>query len=329
MYSLFKKEYKINKTQELNEFVSKILDLGENYLEFLISKNIVYLPEHVSSKDAAVDLLAELFLTENNTLIKFKKFFQNNFHKDEITSEDKFNKYLRAFVYTIIQNNLLNIYKENDPCTYNIYRNLKETIKSLNLLTSNHFSGKYIHKCPEISFDRNVPEKEDLVSIIYSNGLGKMVFNLVNFVKTLLDILEKSDAFTPAMRLNDLVCVIKSIFAYEYITKDGASSESEHITEKANIKFMLDDVKFTFIEKLNRYISKNNQSKNFSECMYNIIDEVIEDLKSGNTRQSVMKLMKTYFKSTDKNLFYKVQYCIELFESEIVKYYEKEKHSIV
>jgi len=321
---VIKRNFNFHNIGELNDFIKYILDIGEYYIKFLISKGRIYLSPDIDAKDAAVDLLAELFTAENNNLIKFSNFFDDISNRSNLTN-DELDRYLRSFVYTIIQNNLPELYRTYDPATYHILRNVKLAVKNLNYFTVSHFSGKYIHKVQTIPPDSVLPDRDELKNIIILNNLEKDVINLKIFIEKLFLVLDNSSKYAPAVYLHDVCSVIKGVFASEFITRDGAATEAEHISEKTNIRFILDDVKFTFSGKLEKYILKNNLSQNFGECIYMIVDEIIDDLNEGNTRQSVLELMKTHFKSSEKSLFYKVQYCIELFESEIIKHIQTEK----
>jgi len=328
MINLYKNNFKIEKNEELAHFVNKIILIGENYISFLVSKNRLFLPVHIEPKDAAVDLVADLFVQEKNVLVKFEYFFRNNFSSDQIECEEDFDKFLRCFIYTVIRNNLINLYKENDPVMYNIYRNVNESIRSLDYHVSIHFSDKYVHIVPEIDLRTKPPDKDELMNIVYSGGIAKNVYNTRIFLKLVLDSLENSKEFAQAVRLGDLVSVIKSIMAYELAKSDGAMSESENVMEKLNVKFILDDARFNYSSKLSKYSSKNGLSQNFTQSIYNIIDEIMMDINAGQRRKSIMDLTKTYFKDYDSNLFNKVQYCVELFEDEIAKRFHKERDLI-
>lgn len=325
MFNLYKNNFKAIERTEINRFILSILGIAENYIKFLISRNKIYLPVHIEPKDAAIDLIAELFTIENDILIRFKDFFNNNFTCGEIRNEEDFEKYLRGFIYTVIQNNLINFYRENDPITYHIHRNINEAVKNLNYFTSIHFSDKYLSPNPEFDINNVSLDKEELINFIYSNNLEKNIINMRLFIKSLFEELENSKDYPVCIRISDLVSAVKSILAIEFINKNGAATQKEHMAEKINIKFLLEDVRFNFNEKLNKYCSKNNLSKIFKEGMYNIIDEIIGDMNSGNKRKSVMELMRAHFKRNENSTFYKIQYCIELFEEEITKYVQKEQ----
>lgn len=324
MFLLYKNKFKVSSIKELNEFISFVLELGENYISFLINRNRIYLPVHIDSKDAAVDLLAELFVLKKDVLIKFDDFFINNFNDRKFCSNEEFEPYLRGFVYTVIQNNIQSIYKENDKLAYNLYRNVKEVLKNLDYCITTHFSDKYVSKTNVHKNVENIPEKESLMKLVNLAGIGKYVFEVKKFIIEFFDLLEKQNEYANVVRLSDLISVMKSLITVEYLNQNGAVTEGEHITERVNVKYILEDVKLAFSGKLNKYISKNNLSQKFGDCMYNIIEEVMSEYNSGNQRRSVLDLMKEHFKDDDKYLFYKVQYCLEMFEQEIARFIEED-----
>lgn len=327
MFDYYQNKFKVTNTRESNNFIRQILSLGENYLKFLLSKNKIYLPDYLDTMDVSVDLLAELFKVENCVFVRIRDFYDENY-QDGISNEKDFELSLRAFIYSVIQNNLASLYKSSDPFTYNIFRNIKEAVKKLNYFTSVHFSDKFIHTKEKIDFTRDFPEKEDLLNIIYKNKINCHLNNITEFLRELFNAIAQDEMHYEFVKFNDLVYVIKSIFSNNFLSKKDGLPENESITEFVNIKFILHDVKLSFSEKLNKYTVKNGLSKNFSECMYNIIEEVINDYSFGNGRKSVMELMKLHFKKEETNLFNKVQYCIEMFESELVKNFNSEKNLI-
>lgn len=328
MFIHYQNNFKISNRRDANIFIQDILFIGECYLKFLVSKNIIYLPEYINAKDAAVDLLSELFKTENDIFVKFQYFFNNNFAEEPIIEEKEYDNYLRGFIYTVIQNNLTKVYKESDPFTYNICRNIKEAVKNLDFSISIHFSDKYIQSDNNIDFNLDVIDRDDLITLIYKYDLNKLIHSIPAFLKSIFNMLNKETGICKALKFYDLVFAIKSVLSKEFLGNNGKASDKELISEEINLKFILDDIRYSYSEKLSKYISKNDLSQNFYECMYNIIDDIIAEYKNGNSRNSVMNLMKRYFKSEDKNLFYKVQYCIELFENEIVKNIKTE-HNLI
>jgi len=325
MFLLYKNSFRIASNKELNEFISYMIELGANYINFLINRNKIYLPVHIEPKDAAVDVLAELFIQENHILIKFNDFFRNNLNDKKFNSEEELEPYMRGFIYTVIQNNILALYKDNDRFTYNLFRNVRKTLKNLDYCVTMHFSDKYVSRSEYVNKSDKIAEKEDLMKLVSTKGISKYVFEIGKFLVKFFDILDGEKEFSNIVRLSDLISVMKSFITMEYINRNGEETESEHISDRINIKYILEDARLSFGVKLNKYINKNNLSQKFKDCMYIIIDEIITDYNLGNQRRSVMELMKEHYQNNDKYLFYKIQYCIEMFEQEIAQFIEEDR----
>ncbi|MFA5012009.1 MAG: hypothetical protein WC644_08665 [Ignavibacteria bacterium] len=305
--------------QELDSFINENLDLGESYIAFLVQEMGHYLPDNISPRDAAIDLLAEIFQTENNVLIKFRHFFEHNLAYANMNSEEEYRKYIQAFIFKIIQNNLPQLFKSSDSPSFHVIRNLNEAISDLGLKTEFHFSDKYIYMSEYNKADSPPAGRDDLISIVNRAGFMKDVINTKLFVKKLLNDLEHQRIFTNKVKFNDLVYVCKYFSTLDYINVMKNEQEDESISTKLNIKFILDEAYFAFDEAFRKYLNKKNMSEKFTECMYNIINDIVEEYKEGNQRDSVLNLTVKHFGASDKNICNKVQYCIDMFENELIK----------
>jgi len=325
MFSLYEKEFRPEKAEDTNKFISHVLKLGENYLKFLISINKIYLPFDMNPKDAAIDLLAEILIIKNGVFLKFYDFFKNNFDDNSPITEDNFSNYLRGFVYTVIQKNLTNLFKDNDPILFHIYRNIKETIKNLGYITSIHFSDKYLHRAKDANFQLNALSTDELIKLICDCNLRQYINNTPAFMSLLFDEIEKHNDLCHAIRFNDMAEAVKKIMISEYFDRERNNSEDNNLPDSLNIKFLIEESKFAFLEKLEKYAVKNSLSQNFHQCMYSIIEDITTDIMTGSTRDSVKELMLRHFGTDDMNLFYKVQYCVSIFEEELIKRIKLEK----
>ncbi|MCE1165044.1 MAG: hypothetical protein LWX07_06555 [Bacteroidetes bacterium] len=325
MFSLYNNGFKAEKAEDAGTFISLVLKIGENYLRFLVSINRVYLPFEMSPKDAAIDLLAEILVFKNGSFLKFHDFFQNNFTDKSKITEDNYEDYLRGFVYTVIQKNLTNLFKDNDPALYHIYRNIKETAKSLGYSISIHFSDKYLHRIKKVDFKIDAPAPEDLLKLVSDINLQKYIYNTPAFLNLMFDNLDTQHNFCHAVRFHDMAAVMKKIMISDYFERELCGAGTNNFTDTLSIKFIIEEAKFTFFEKLEKYINKNSLSQNFSDCMYSIIDDIVADFMTGNPRSSVRELMIRHFGVDEKSLFYKVQYCVSLFEQEVLKKIKLEK----
>lgn len=304
---------------ELDGFINDILDLGESYIAFLIQEKGHYLPENLSPRDAAVDLLSEIFTTEDNVLIKFRHFFEHNFASAEIDSKEEYQKYIQAFIFKVIQNNLPQIYKTEDSPSFHIIRNLNEAISDLKLFTEYHFSDKYIYISGNNTANRLPADRDDLIRIINHAGFMKDVVNTKMFIKKLFDEIENQPAFSNKIKFNDLVYVCRYFSTLDYVNEMKNEQEDEDISTKLNIKFILDEAYFSFDKAFRNYINKKNLSEKFAGCMYNLINDIMEEYSAGNQRDSVLNLTVKHFGASENNLSNKVQYCVDMFENEFVK----------
>lgn len=311
--------FRYSSRSELDGFINDILDLGESYISFMIHEGGLYLPDNLSPRDAAVDLLAEIFTTKDNVLIKFRHFFENNFQSANIVSEEEYRKYIQAFVFKVIQNNLPQIYRAEDSPSFHIIRNLNEAITDLKLFTEYHFSDKYIFLSCHNFASRLPAGRDDLISIVNHAGFMKDVLNTKLFVKKLFCEIENQTAFANKVKFNDLVYVCKYFSTLGYINEMKNEQEDENISTRLNIKFILDEAYFSFDKVFRKYLNKKNLSEKFAGCMYNLINDIMEEYNAGNQRDSVSNLAVKHFGVSEKNLCNKVQYCIDIFEEEFIK----------
>ncbi len=319
MVSICLNNFHYSSRSELDCFINEILDLGESYIAFLIQEAGHYLPDNLTPRDAAVDLLAEIFTTKDNVLVKFRKFFENNFASAKFDSEEEYQKYIQAFIFKIIQNNLPQIYKTEDSPSFHIIRNLNEAISDLKLFTDYHFSDKYIYVSDNNTTNRLPAGRDDLIGIINHAGFMKDVVNTKLFVSELFKEIENASAFSNKVKFNDLVYVCRYFSTLDYINEMKNEQEDENITTKLNMKFILDEAFFSFDKSFRKYLSKKNLSEIFAGCMYNLIKDIMEEYNAGKQRDSVLNLTVKHFGASDKNLCNKVQYCIDMFENEFIK----------
>lgn len=321
MYEIYKKGFLVENSLQYNNFVKETIFIGEVYLKFLISKNRIFLPLQLAPKDAAIDLLAEIFTLKNNIIIKFSRFFDEHF-PDKL-SESEYNNNLYGFVAKIIQNNLISLFKNNDPLLNNIYRNIKEAADELEFNINIHFTDKYIYK-GNFNNSKPIADRDELFEMINNSGLIKFVNQTKIFIKELFLVLKNNEKYAEAIRLSDIASIVKTIVAANLVSSLNNNHSERIFNENIHLNFLLENILSDYYDKLDKYVTKNSLPKNFYECMYNLINEVISDYKVGNVRKSVLELQKTFFDSDDKRLFYKVQYCIDMLESDIAESLKEE-----
>ena len=140
MYDVYRNNFAIKSAGQVNAFVDSVLAISNKYLNYLVSKNRIYIPLDLSVYDCSVDLLAELFKIENNCFTRIEKYFSSLENKPR--TEEEYNHYLKTFIYTCVQNSLADMYKHSDPVTYKIIRNIKYAIDTGNYKTTVLLTGK-------------------------------------------------------------------------------------------------------------------------------------------------------------------------------------------
>lgn len=321
MYELYKKGFRVGNTIQLNCFVKETIFIGETYIKFLLSKNRIHLPLYLDAKDASIDLLAEIFTIEDNVIIKFRSFFDEHFPNK--LNETEYNNNLYGFIAKIIQNNLIGLYRDHDPLLNSIYRNIKEAAVGLGFNINIHFTDKYIYK-GTFNNSKPIADRDELFNLINTSGLATIVHQTKQFVEELFLVIANNDTFADAIRLSDVTSIVKSFFAANLVSSISNNYTDRIINDNIHLNFLLDNILSDYLDKLNKYVTKNSLPKNFYKCMYNLINEVISDFKEGNVRKSVLDLQKTYFNTDDRRLFYKVQYCIDMLESDIARSLKEE-----
>lgn len=325
MFELYKSGFNIEDNKALNEFALEIINISEEYIRYLVYKGKINSLGDLSSYDAAVDLTAELFTIENGCLSHFKKFF-SGFETPPETEEDV-NRLIRQFVYVSTMNNVSLLYKFADPVTNKLLRNLNYARKSGDYLQTEIFTNKYIHR-KEVDFESAVcMEREKLARLIgQKRGIGFLP--ATEFLEEVFKILEEQTEYLHAVPFSDLLQIYKELSAKE-IRKDFESMESG---SESNIymKLLVEEIRKSYLLKLKNYITKKNFSKNESDCIYNIVEEVINCYLSGTERESVKELAKRYYNGTVTNsLCYKIDYAIDLLNSEIISFFKREEEENV
>lgn len=321
MFELYKSKFRIKDNIALNEFALKVINISEEYIRYLIYKGKINSLGDLSSFDAAVDLTAELFTLEDGYLVHFKKFF-NGFETPPETEEDV-NRLLRQFVYVSTMNNVSMLYKFADPVTNKLLRNLNYARKAGNYLKTEIFTNKYIHRKAVDFASAQCMDRDQLVRLIGTKN-GISFLPATEFLDEVFNILEEQSDYLHAVPFSDLLQIYKELSAKE-IRKDFENMESG---SESNIymKLLVEEIRKSYLLKLKNYISKKKFSKNESDCIYKIVEEVINCYLNGTERESVKELAKRYYNgSVTNSLCNKIGYAIDLLNSEIISFIQREE----
>ena len=312
MYELYKENFVFKSVQELNSFVSGILAISEQYIGYLQYIGKIYLPDDTDSYDVAIDVTAELFKNENNTLILFRNYFDSLEQKPE--NEENFERYLKSYLYAIIQNNLINIFRQYDPVTFKVIRNLKLAVESNGYKTVSLFTDKYIYE-GEIDYNKGeYIDRDTLLNALYADKFSPRI-SLPELLKKVFSILESKNEYLNAVSFCDIVSIYKDILAADY----RAEIPKNDYDEKLHYKFLMEDLKNKFYLQIKKYFLKKNISKKEQDCIYNVIDDVMSSYLNGTKHDSIKKLVDRHFIGLNGNHYYnKVEYLINIINKKIL-----------
>lgn len=323
MIEYFTNNFIFNSQNELNSFVRLVVGITESYLGFLLKKGKLYLPLDLNVYDCAIELSSELFIEKDKKLIKFDNYFAKL--ENPPLTNDEFIKYLNGFIIFLVHNNLPNIYKHSDSITYKAIRNFKSSIKEKDFFVTLLFTGKYLHR-KEIDWNGNYLEREDLLKLYYSDNSGQLSNTVPEFLDKIFDLIEKQKDYIHTVTMNDLIYVYKQTLLNEHYVNHSNGDAQSNIESNLHIKLLLEEMKEDFFIKQRNYFNKADFSENMRVCMYNIIEDVINDLITGIKRKSVLKLVEKYIPQESQDEYYnKIEYCLQIFDNELLKVLYREE----
>jgi len=180
--------------------------------QILRSKKIIndILPHSITT--VALDCIAEMFHRDNEgNFIELQHFFSGKQCLSKTNDQESFINF-RRLVFSKINDALFRIYKEYDPITSKILRNLKLIIKRSDKIYSVcRFGEKYYTLTPENLNENEIeipPEKLELELILNY----PFIKGLENQLIKLLEILADSTNYRRYYPLIDLALIIKNIY---------------------------------------------------------------------------------------------------------------------
>ena len=314
-----KNRFYVEDNKSLNRFVSGVIKISEEYIRFLIYRGRISSLGNLSPFDTAVDLLAELFKVENGCLVYFKRHFEK---LDTIPgSEEEYTKALKQFIYSATLNNLTHIYKLIDPVANKLLRNLKAAYRGENYLVTEIFLNKYVHKKDVAFASKECIDRDTLLNRIIAKNWTVQA-TAKEFLACVFDVLESQDQYLQAISLNDLLNIYKELFAI----KGKTDFIGEKVSSDIHHKLLFEEIRKGFVVKLNNYLVKKRFSEKERNCIYNIIDDVINCYLNGTQRDSVKELVNRYYgKNGTDSVCYRAEYAIGLLNSEIITLMQKEE----
>lgn len=321
MFEIYQSGFYIENKQSLNRFALTIVRISEEYVKYLVNKGKLISLGDLDSYDIAVDLTAELFTTENGHLVHFKRFFEGVDSPPQ--TEEEFLVLLNKFVYSSLWHRLINIFKITDPATNKLHRNLSATLKEKQYLITDLFTNKYIHRKP-IDFESGRCMETDLLLNMLRSRNGHKNQTTSSFLDFIFEVIESQSEYLHAIPYTEILKVYKEYFVLNY----NAGFEHAVSSPEMNIylKLFFEEIDKRFKVKLNKYINKKKFSEKERECIYYIVEDVINCYINGINRDSVKELAKKYYKGEITNsLCYKIEYVIDMLNSEIASLIQREE----
>lgn len=314
----YRNGFYFEKESDLQVFINECVNVVDNYLSFLVYKGKIFLPFGLNTKDAAIDITAEIFTRENNCLIKFKRFFLSIECSPQ--NEKEAEKILHKFLLKITRNNLFDLFGKADHNTHVIIRSINRIINEKKYYTSWMLSDKFIHR-QEIDFNKyEYCEREMLYNLVFKYRKLKYSSS-EDFIGNVFEIIESQNDYLKAVSYYDLIYLYKYFYLNEYYFS-GLQTEFE---TSVHYKFMFDSIKSKYMRNLNAYLFKKNFSEGERESMYNVIEEFTKNLLDGGIKKSPSELTKQFF--TEKNyskFINKVEYCLYILMDSLTTEIRKE-----
>ena len=314
----YKNGFCFEKESDIQVFINKCVCIVDNYLSFLVFKGKIFLPFELSTRDAAIDITAEIFTRENNCLVKFNSFFSTLSFL--LKNEDDVERMLHKFLLKVSRNNLFELFSKSDRSTYLVIRKINKIIKEKKYYISWVLSDKFIHR-QKTDFNRyEYRGREMLYGLIFRNRELKYS-SAVDFINNIFEIIESQEDYLKAVSYCDLIYLYKYFYLNEHYTS-GLQTEFE---TSVHYRFMFDSIKSKFIRNMNAYLYKKNFSESERESMYNIIEEFTKNLLDGGIKKSPSELTKQFFSEKNYSKFInKVEYCLYILMDSITKEIKKE-----
>ena len=321
MFETYKSGFYVENTQSLNSFAAKVVRLADEYVRFLLNRGKLIPLGDLDSYDIAVDLTAELFTIKDGHLVHFKRFFEGVENPPQ--TEEDFLTLLHKFIYSSLWNRLTNIIKITDPITNKLHRNLNAAFKEHDFHITDLFTNRYIHRKP-VDFNSGRCMDTDLILTFLRSNNGKKHDSPREFLNFIFDAIESQTEYLHAIPYTEILKVYKEHHAFYYnfgIEKNTNSPEAG-----VYLKLLLEEIDKSFKVKLNKYINKKNFSQKERKCIYYIVEDVINCYIKGIDRDSVNKLAEKYYEGEVTNtLCYKIDYVIDLLNSEIISLIQREE----
>jgi hypothetical protein len=312
MYRLYKNNFILTGKGQLDTLINHCIKVSAIHIKYLHFSGKLFFTYDISYFDLAVDLLAEIFETKDNVLFNFKKFFESF---GTIHNDNEFEKRLRLFIISIVNRNLVKFYKDNDPLSYRLIRNIDYAIEAKGYFITHLLTDKYIHRN---SVDFNMPdiEKEKLINVL--NVDSKSLLTGTAFIEKLFDTLESFGDYIQSLPYYEIISIYKELLVMNFF-KNSSNSINSFEYDKLNTVFLIKEAYENFRIKFDNYAGKINLSEKTAVRFINIMDEIKESYCNLSGKDSINNYIKKNFEKHEMDsLENKLEYCVGLFNNEIL-----------
>jgi hypothetical protein len=263
---------------EINHLVKIAHQFAISRLSQLISSRKISFaiqPHTISS--IALDCIAEIFeRDENNNFIELINYFDGERSVATIPDE-QIMIHFRILVFSKLKDGIFRIYREYDPVTSKILRNIKLIAKSSEQIIVHERFGDTFLSLGKIELDEHLPEYpyEELESILINRVHKKE--NIKILLLELLQILAESDRYRKFYSLIDISLILKDLFlklelpvTTHYNHDDFLiNTDIKSIVEKSIIEIKN--------ELANKYLTNNKIEKELFDSFLEAIIEMLND----------------------------------------------------
>ncbi|MBX3006805.1 MAG: hypothetical protein KF816_02140 [Melioribacteraceae bacterium] len=263
---------------EINHLVKIAHQFAISRLSQLISSRKISFaiqPHTISS--IALDCIAEIFeRDENNNFIELINYFDGDRSVDG-NSDEQIMIHFRMLVFSKLKDGIFRIYREYDPVTSKILRNIKLIAKSNEQIIFLERFGDTFLSMSNIELDEHLPEfpSEELESILISRVHKKE--NIKKLLIELLQILAESDRYRKFYSLIDIALLLKDLFlklelpVTSYYNYDNSlmNTDIKTIVERSILEIR-NELEY-------KYFTKNKIEKELFDSFIEAIIEMLND----------------------------------------------------
>lgn len=318
MHYLYKNNFRIDEKKQLDLLIRQCIRVSSIHIKYLHFSGKLFFSYDITYNDLAVDLIAEIFETKDNVLVCFKKFFEK---LGEIKNDVELDKRIRFFIISVVNRNLVKFYKDNDPVGFKLIRNIDYAIETKRYFVTHLLTDKYIHR-KEADFNLPIIEREKLTSLFYASN--KTLLTGTAFLSNLFDVLESFTNYSSSLPYFDIVSIYKEMLVTNFFNNNSNTINSFEF-DRLNTVLLVNEAFESFKHKFDKYSRKVKFSENTRNRFINILIDVKDSYCNLSKKDSINNyILKNFEKYEMDSLQDKLEYCVGLFNNEILSLIKSE-----